>query len=93
MTTRRREDIPLDAAIALAREMKASEHIVTVGMPFFSSSIVSWILHDVHDPQSQMPLSTILQFVASFSMSAEFKAVPVSISVFLTRIIPANPNL
>ena len=84
ITTRRRECIPFEAAIALARETKASVHIVTVGKPFASSSIESWILHDVHDPQSQMPLITTWHFSTSFSISVAFSGAPVSFSPLLT---------
>jgi len=83
----------LAVATALASDTKASLHIVTVGIPFFSSSVESWILHDVHDPQSQIPLNTTWHSVASFSISSRFKAAPVSFSPFLMHIIPANLNL
>ena len=36
----------------------SSVTIVAVGMPRFSSSMLSWTLHDVQDPQSAMPLIT-----------------------------------
>jgi len=43
---------------SLARPRNASVQIVTVGMPRFSSSMESWIHHDVHDPQSPMAVMT-----------------------------------
>ena len=36
----------------------SSVTMVAVGMPRFSSSMLSWTLHDVQDPQSAMPLIT-----------------------------------
>ena len=36
----------------------SSVTIVAVGMPRFSSSMLSWTLHDVQDPQSAIPLIT-----------------------------------
>ena len=36
----------------------SSVTMVAVGMPRFSSSMLSWTLHDVQEPQSAMPLIT-----------------------------------
>jgi len=47
----RSEGISLEVAIALSSEIKTSVHIDTVVIPSFSSSVESWTLHDVHDPQ------------------------------------------
>jgi hypothetical protein len=41
--------------VDLAKETKASLQITAVGTPLFSSSAESWILHDVHEPQSATP--------------------------------------
>jgi hypothetical protein len=53
--TRRGADIPLACDIDLAREKNASLQTTAVGIPSFSNSAESWILHDVQEPQSQIP--------------------------------------
>jgi hypothetical protein len=53
--TRRGAGIPLARDIDLAKEINASLQITTVGIPFFSNSVESWILHDVQEPQSETP--------------------------------------
>ena len=40
------------------RPRNSSVTMVAVGSPRFSSSMLSWTLHDVQDPQSAMPLIT-----------------------------------
>jgi len=36
----------------------SSVTMVAVGTPRFSSSMLSWTLHDVHEPQSAIPFTT-----------------------------------
>jgi hypothetical protein len=45
---------------ATASCAKLAVHIVSVGIPRFSSSVESWIHHDVHAPQSPTPAITAL---------------------------------
>ena len=53
------------------RLRNASVTIVAVGTPLFSSSMLSWTLHDVHDPQSAIPLMTTAHSrLAASSISA-----------------------
>jgi len=53
--TRRGADIPLACDIDLAKAKNASLQTTAVGIPSFSNSVESWILHDVQEPQSQIP--------------------------------------
>jgi hypothetical protein len=39
----------------LANDRNASLQMIAVGIPLFSNSVESWILHDVQEPQSQIP--------------------------------------
>ena len=39
----------------------SSLQITAVGMPLFSNSMVSWRLHDVHEPQSPTAVTTASQ--------------------------------
>ncbi len=50
--------IPWDCACNSPNVTNASVQMVIVGIPLFSSSIESWILHDVHEPQSPIALIT-----------------------------------
>jgi hypothetical protein len=53
------------------RPRNSSVTIVAVGIPRFSSSMLSWTLHDVQDPQSAMPLITTSQsLIAAPSISS-----------------------
>lgn len=55
---RRRSGSPLPLAAALARFSKNLVWRLTVGMPLFSSSALSWIHHAVQDPQLPSPTMT-----------------------------------
>ena len=46
------------------------EQIVTVGMPSFSSSIESWILHEVQEPQSPTALITTSHCTSSSKIAS-----------------------
>ena len=49
----------------------SSVTMVAVGTPRFSSSMLSWTLHDVQDPQSAIPLITTAHSrAAASSMSS-----------------------
>ena len=45
-------------ASAFARAKNSSVEIATTGMPRLSSSMLSWIHHDVHEPQSAIAAAT-----------------------------------
>lgn len=51
---------PLPSARACARPSvrNAVEHTVMAALPCFATSMLSWILHDAHDPQSPEPAMT-----------------------------------
>jgi len=53
--------MPKNLASVRASSMKIDWHSVTVGFPFFCSSMASWTLHDVHDPQAPKPVITASQ--------------------------------
>jgi hypothetical protein len=59
---------PKNFASVLASSMKIDWHRVTVGFPFFCSSMASWTLHDVHDPQAPRPVMTASHRLANSSM-------------------------
>jgi hypothetical protein len=48
--------MPAAAAALMASERNGSVPRRTVGRPRRSSCVVSWRLHDVHDPQSAEPV-------------------------------------
>ena len=50
--------MPKNFASVPASAIKIDWHRVTVGLPFFCSSMASWTLHDVHDPQAPRPVIT-----------------------------------
>ena len=49
---------PQPVASALASARNSSVQIATAGMPWRSSSMQSWIHHDVQEPQSQTAPTT-----------------------------------
>lgn len=49
---------PSARACAVPSVRKAVEQIVTAALPRFAASMLSWILHDVHEPQSPEPVIT-----------------------------------
>jgi hypothetical protein len=53
-----RSTIPRFFEIFLAKGSKRSVQIVIVGLPPFSNSTESWILHDVQEPQSPIAFIT-----------------------------------
>ena len=60
---------PQPTASVLARPKNSSVQMAADGMFCFSSSIRSWIHHDVHEPQSQIAPTTASQP----SMNSEVK--------------------
>ncbi len=70
MMTKGSFGIPEFSAVVLAINSKRSVHRVTVGLPRFSSSTESWILHVVHDPQSPMAFITTSAVLVNSSMAA-----------------------
>jgi hypothetical protein len=48
-------DLARDLSSVRASAMNCSLASTNAGRPFFVISIVSWTLHDVHDPQFAMP--------------------------------------
>ena len=81
--------MPSDAAWACPRVVNADEQIVTPTRPRFAISTLSWILHDVHDPQSPEPVMTMSQRAASSAtMSA---GAGTEADDFLRLTMPATP--
>ena len=60
--------IPKNFASVLPNSIKIDWQRVTVGFPFFCSSMASWTLHDVHDPQAPRPVITASHRVNSSSI-------------------------
>lgn len=58
MTLVRMPGDPRAAATSLPSSRKTSVTTVTVATPLLSSSMESWKLHDVHEPQSATALIT-----------------------------------
>ena len=65
MTAIGRSGQPKARACARPSVTNAVEQIVTAARPRFAISTLSWILHDVHDPQSPDPVITKSQRSAS----------------------------
>ena len=68
--TKGRCGIPKFSTVVRAKNSKQSVHIVTVGLPLFSSSTESWTLHVVQDPQSAIAFITKSEVRVSSSMVA-----------------------
>ena len=60
--------MPKNFASVFANSMKIDWQRVTVGFPLFCSSMASWTLHDVHDPQAPRPVMTASQRLRISSM-------------------------
>ena len=58
MTSSGKPATPSADSSLTARPWNAVVAISPAGVPAFASSIVSWRLHDVHDPQSAEPAKT-----------------------------------
>ena len=59
--------IPPNIPMALALETKGSVQITAAGMPRFSREMASCTLHDEHDPQSPVEVTTTSHLSASSS--------------------------
>lgn len=58
-------------ACAWPKVRNAVEQIVTAAVPRLAISTLSWILHDVHEPQSPEPVITKSQVWANASITSE----------------------
>ena len=58
ISTRGKLETPKNFASVRPSSIKIDWHRVTVGLPRCCSSIASWTLHDVHDPQAPRPVIT-----------------------------------
>ncbi len=59
--------------------------MVTLVTPSFSNSTESWILHDVHDPQSASPTITISHCLANSSIISESAGIDaVDLCLYMT---------
>ena len=59
MTASGKAGMPSASASARPKATNSEEQIVTVGTPRFSSSMASWTLHDVQEPQSPTAFRTM----------------------------------
>jgi hypothetical protein len=63
--------MPKNFASVLPNSIKMDWQSVTVGLPRLCSSMASWTLHEVQDPQAPRPVITASQRLEySFMMSA-----------------------
>ena len=79
--------IPRPFAEAAASAWKAFVLIVTVGMPRFSISMLSWIHHAVQEPQLPRPLITASALAVRSSIASGVRGIPVSVSLVTTPSI------
>ena len=70
MTSSARPATPSADSSLTARPWNAVVAMSPAGVPAFASSMASWRLHDVHDPQSAEPAKTTSQCLPSSSMSS-----------------------
>ncbi len=89
MTTRGSSEIPKTPASVLASLTNGSEQMTAVGTPRRSSSIVSWTLHDVHEPQS--PIAVMTQSASRASSSRTSSAAPNEAFGFCRQIASRVP--
>jgi len=68
MTSSGRPETPSEASSLTARPLKTVVAMRPDGVPLFASSMASWRLHDVHDPQSAEPAKTTSQVLLSSAM-------------------------
>jgi len=62
--------MPRAAIWRTARPWKAVVVISAAGVPALATSMASWRLHDVHDPQSAEPAKTTSQALATSAISS-----------------------
>ena len=65
-----RSGIPEDCAALTPNVKNSSVQMVATGIPFFSNSTESWILHEVQEPQSPYAFTTVWHRVAISSMKS-----------------------
>jgi hypothetical protein len=79
---------PSAFACARPRTVKAVEQIVTAASPRFAASTLSWILHDVQDPQSPDPVMMASHFAVMSCSTASPTGTWPGLRCFTT---PATP--
>ena len=70
MTSSGRPDTPSEASSRTASPWKAVVAMRPAAVPPRASSMASWRLHDVHDPQSAEPANTTSQVLLSSATSS-----------------------
>ena len=75
MTRSGRPETPREASSLTARPWNAVVAMSPAGVPAFASSMVSWRLHDVHDPQSAEPAKTTSHVLLSSAITSGAAAV------------------
>lgn len=80
---------PSARACAVPSVRNAVEQMVTAAVPRFTASMLSWTLHDVHDPQSPEPVITRSHSSAtSRSMASGAGTEAVFFRRLMTRLTP-----
>ena len=75
MTISGSPDTPSAASSLTASPWNAVVPMSPAGVPSFATSMASWRLHDVHDPQSPEPAKTTSHSLASSATSSAGAAV------------------
>jgi hypothetical protein len=70
MTSKGRPETPSEASSLTARPWKAVVAIRPDAVPPLASSMASWRLHDVQDPQSADPANTTSQVLLSSAITS-----------------------
>jgi hypothetical protein len=70
MTSKGRPETPSEASSLTARPWKAVVAMSPAAVPPLASSMASWRLHDVHDPQSAEPANTTSQVLLSSAITS-----------------------
>ena len=70
MTSNGRPMAPSALSSLIASPWNAVVAMSPAGVPALASSMVSWRLHDVHDPQSAEPAKTTSQSLPSSAISS-----------------------
>ena len=70
-----RPETPSEASSLTARPWNAVVAMRPAAVPPFASSMASWRLHDVHDPQSAEPAKTTSQVLLSSAITSGAAAV------------------
>ena len=70
MTSNGSPETPSEASSLTARPWNAVVAMRPAAVPLFASSMASWRLHDVHDPQSAEPAKTTSHCLLSSAMTS-----------------------